>query len=113
MLSFKNYVDKITKIGDAAQNNKDETLEGFLDNIIESENITVEEVVSGDIAQVTLPLMTLKRRKVYEVAPPDKDIENDFIKNNKTAFKKRYGKDWKEILYATAWKIYNKRKGKK
>jgi hypothetical protein len=43
--------------------------------------------------------------KVKEKAPPGKKAE-DFIKNNKESFKKRYGKDWERVLYATAWKQF-------
>jgi len=40
-----------------------------------------------------------------EVAPPGKKAE-EFIKGNKESFKKRYGKRWQEVLYATAWKKF-------
>lgn len=40
-----------------------------------------------------------------EKAPPGME---DFIKASKASFKKRYGKDWQKVLYATAWKKYNK-----
>lgn len=42
---------------------------------------------------------------LVEVAPPD---EEKFVKDAKGDFKKRYGKRWKEVLYATAWKKHNK-----
>lgn len=40
-----------------------------------------------------------------ESAPPGKKAER-FIKHQKKEFKKRYGKHWKEVLYATAWKQF-------
>lgn len=43
---------------------------------------------------------------VNEVAPTD---EEDFVNKSKDDFKKRYGKRWKEVLYATAWKKHNKK----
>lgn len=42
--------------------------------------------------------------KVEEKAPDDQE---DFVKKSKGEFKKRYGKRWKEVLYATAWKRHN------
>jgi hypothetical protein len=47
------------------------------------------------------------RELLEEKAPPDME---DWIKANKEKFKKRYGDDWKEVLYATAWNIHNKNK---
>ena len=40
-----------------------------------------------------------------ESAPPGKKAER-FIKHQKADFKKRYGKRWKKVLYATAWKQF-------
>ncbi len=42
--------------------------------------------------------------EIKEVAPPGKDAE-EFIKNSKDKFKKRYGDNWEKVLYATAWKV--------
>lgn len=42
---------------------------------------------------------------VQEVAPPGME---KWIKDRKADFKKRYGKRWKTVLYATAWKRHNK-----
>jgi len=39
--------------------------------------------------------------ELNEVAPTDQE---EFVKSAKADFKKRYGKRWKEVLYATAWK---------
>ena len=38
---------------------------------------------------------------IKEVAPPGME---DWIKDRKADFKKRYGDRWQEVLYATAWK---------
>ena len=48
-------------------------------------------------------------KKVTESAPPGKKAE-DFIKDNKESFKKRYGKKGEEVLYATAWKKFGNKK---
>ena len=42
---------------------------------------------------------------LLEVAPTAKGAE-DWIKSVKSDFKKRYGKDWQKVLYATAWKRF-------
>ena len=42
---------------------------------------------------------------VGEEAPPGME---DWIKDRKDSFKKQYGDEWKEVLYSTAWKEYNK-----
>ena len=43
--------------------------------------------------------------KLDEDAPPGME---DWIKDRKPEFKKRYGDRWKEVLYATAWKMKDK-----
>lgn len=40
-------------------------------------------------------------QQVKEVAPPGME---DWIKDRKADFKKRYGDKWEQVLYATAWK---------
>jgi hypothetical protein len=40
-----------------------------------------------------------------ESAPPGKKAAR-FLKHRKADFKKRYGKNWKQVLYATAWKQF-------
>jgi hypothetical protein len=40
-----------------------------------------------------------------ESAPPGHKAE-DFIKHHKKDFHERYGKRWKKVLYATAWKKF-------
>jgi hypothetical protein len=47
-------------------------------------------------------------KKVDEAAPPGKKAE-EFIKANKEAFNKRYGKKGESVLYATAWKKFGKK----
>lgn len=47
--------------------------------------------------------------KINESAPPDPKIEK-WIISNKDRFEKQYGKKAKEVLYATAWKMYNDKK---
>jgi len=44
---------------------------------------------------------------ITESAPPCPKAEK-FIKSAKESFKKRYGKRWKQILYATAWQKFGK-----
>jgi hypothetical protein len=44
---------------------------------------------------------------IKEVAPPGME---DWIKDRKADFKKRYGDRWQEVLYATAWKRKNAEK---
>lgn len=39
-----------------------------------------------------------------ETAPPGME---QWIKDRKEDFKKRYGDKWEEVLYATAWKKHN------
>ena len=46
-------------------------------------------------------------QEVEEEAPPSDKAER-FITKNKKAFKDRYGDEWKQALYATAWKMHNK-----
>lgn len=43
--------------------------------------------------------------EVTEVAPPGKAAKK-FIDDQTDAFKKRYGKKWEQVLYATAWKEF-------
>ncbi len=49
----------------------------------------------------------MKEEMIDEKAPPGME---KFIKDRKPAFKEKYGKRWEEVLYATAWKQYNKAK---
>lgn len=47
--------------------------------------------------------------KITEVAPPGKKAE-EWITSNKARFKKQYGDNWEPVLYATAWKMFGKKK---
>ena len=47
-------------------------------------------------------------RYMLEVAPPGEKAER-FIKKNKEAFTARYGDKGKNVLYATAWKMFGKK----
>lgn len=83
------------------ENNK-EKKENDIKKIQSKENIIRKEI------ETDLNIDKRKKRKnIKEVAPPSKKIEK-FIKGSKQDFKKRYGKNWEKILYATAWKKYNK-----
>src|SRR5210317_1918853 len=44
-------------------------------------------------------------KAVKEAAPPS-DKAEEFVKKNKADFKKRYGSKWKDVLYATANKVF-------
>jgi hypothetical protein len=46
----------------------------------------------------------LEDEDLYEKAPPGQE---EFIKAAKPDFKKKYGKDWEKVLYASAWKRHN------
>lgn len=48
------------------------------------------------------------QKTLSEIAPASKKIEKWILKM-KPAFKKRYGNLWKKVLYASAWKRYNKK----
>ena len=52
-------------------------------------------------------LTELSEQIMSETAPPGKKPER-FIKKSKKDFKKRYGKNWEKVLYATAWKNFGK-----
>ena len=47
------------------------------------------------------------QRELAEKAPPGQKAER-FIKKHKAEFKDRYGDNWKQVLYATAWKRFGK-----
>ena len=51
---------------------------------------------------------TVNETALDEKAPPGKKAES-FIKKNKDSFKKRYGKQWKKVLYATAWEKFGEK----
>ena len=46
---------------------------------------------------------------INEVSPPSGPARRFSKKPEvKAAFKKRYGDRWKEVMYATAWKMHNR-----
>lgn len=49
--------------------------------------------------------LTYQELEFMESAPPGAKAKR-FIKHQKSDFKKRYGKRWKQMLYATAWKQF-------
>lgn len=105
-ISFSEYVKRIKNLEEAVGQavEADWYLEDFfseLDNL----NIPLECVMTGDIAQVTLPIGMMKRKTVYETAPNSLEAE-DWIMKNKSTFKKNYGANYEQILYATAWKMF-------
>ena len=107
-LSFKKYVTQIKTvesiINEAFNETNDWYFEDFCDAVI-SHGLSLEAVMTGDIAGITHPIGLMKRKMVYESAPPGEKAER-FILKNKAPFKKRYGKDWEQVLYATSWKLF-------
>lgn len=107
-VSFMEYVSTVKSLDELATSAvlQDMYLEDMMDLALER-GLSLETVLTGDIAQSTEPLgKVLKRKKpVYETAPNSKEAE-DWILANKAKFKKTYGDDWKNVLYATAWKLF-------
>lgn len=56
----------------------------------------------------------ISTNKLDEIAPPSGEAKR-FVEKEKVikAFKNAYGKEWKSILYATAWKMFSGKKVKK
>lgn len=104
MPTFAEYYDTIKKVEQAIEKN-DGTIEGFLDALDES-GVNVEAVMTSDIATMTLPIASLKRRLPFNEVAPNNPKAEEFIMKNKMAFRKRYGEDWKKVLYSTAWKLF-------
>lgn len=48
--------------------------------------------------------------ELAEDAPPGEKAER-FIHDHKKEFRKRYKKRWKQVLYATAWKLFGEGAG--
>ena len=107
-VSFREYVESIksmeTIITEGIQ--EDWYFEDFCDAVIER-GLDLESVMTGDIAGITEPIGMMRRKQPYESAPPGDKAER-FILKNKEPFKRRYGEDYKQILYATAH-ILNKK----
>lgn len=49
--------------------------------------------------------LSTNKTVVLEKSPPGME---DWVISNKASFKQRYGKDWEQALYATAWAMYNR-----
>ena len=108
--TFTEYYTIVKMVEDIIDNN-DGTFEGFFE-LLEEKKLDLEQVMTGDIAGMTLPIASLKRRNptLTEVAPEGEKAE-EFIQKNKASFKKRYGEeDYLKILYATAWKLFGDKK---
>lgn len=105
--TFTDYYKTIKTIEECLDNN-DGTFEHFFE-LVEAKGLDLEQVMTGDIAGMTLPMTTMKRRNptLTEVAPEGEKAE-EFIQKNKASFKKRYGDNWERVLYATAWKLFGK-----
>jgi len=62
----------------------------------------IRKIASGDFSPVN-------KEMVNEVSPPSGPARRFSKKPEvKKAFKQRYGDRWKEVMYATAWKMHNK-----
>ena len=108
--TFTEYYTIVKKVEECLDNN-DGTFEGFFE-LLEAKKLDVENVMTTDIAGMTMPLGTMKRRKpeLTEVAPDNPEAEA-FIKKHKSEFKKRYGEEnYERVLYATAWKLFGDKK---
>lgn len=103
--TFTDYY-KTIKIIEECLDKNDGTFENFFE-MLEAKQVDVEQVMTGDIAGMTVPMGAMRRRNpmLTEVAPKGKKAE-DFITKNKASFKKRYGDNWERVLYATAWKLF-------
>ena len=107
--TFTDYYKTIKAIEECFDKN-DGTFEHFFE-MLEEKNLDLEQVMTGDIAGMTLPMGSMRRRNpnLTEVAPEGEKAE-EFITKNKAAFKKRYGDNWERVLYATAWKLFGDKK---
>jgi hypothetical protein len=57
------------------------------------------------------PSMYEASEQLDEVSPPDMEKMTG-SKHTKASFAKQYGKRGKSVMYATAWKLHNKKAGK-
>lgn len=105
-ISFSQYVKRIKILEEAFKQavEADWYLEDFFDEL-DNLNIPLECVMTGDIAQVTLPIGMMKRKTIYETAPNSPEAE-EWISKNKSTFKKLYGADYEQVMYATCWKMF-------
>jgi predicted GNAT family acetyltransferase len=105
---FRKMVDK-----EDEENKEDEKLEvkplcPFM-KLMDKEDEADEEFKNDAYDPVTdedpMSLKKIVIKKLDEKAPPSEKAER-FIQKNKENFKKRYGARWKEVLYATAQKMF-------
>lgn len=82
-------------------NNKTSVKETFLELDKKSNNTMTSLVETA----LTHSLSLADVISLLEVAPPGKTAEK-WIKDRKSEFKDRYGKDWQRVLYSTAWKRF-------
>lgn len=105
MLSFSEYAKKLhllESIGNTVLSSN-VYLEDFFD-MLESAGFNINEVMTSDIATVIKPILFTRRKMTYENAAPGSE---DWIKKNKSRFKKEYGEtNYEQILYATSWKLF-------
>lgn len=110
MITFSQYNKKIeehTKLLECV--GESDTIQECIDGIFlacESDKELFETVMTGDVAQFTPPLQLQRRKKPIDEVAPDTPEAEDWIKSNKAKFKKKYGDNWEEVLYATAWKLF-------
>ena len=75
-------------------NHDKKTVNNFLEHI--------RKIASGDFNPI-------KGEHINEVSPPAGPARRFSKKPEvKKSFKQRYGDRWKEVMYATAWKMHNK-----
>jgi hypothetical protein len=54
-----------------------------------------------------ITMVECERQSLPEKAPPGADAER-WIAHRKKEFQARYGKRWKQVLYAKAWKLFGR-----
>lgn len=101
--SFTEYYNTIKIIEECVD--RTDTLEDFF-YLLEIRGLQLETVMTSDIAPMTLPIGQMKRKTPFSEVAPDNPKAEEFILKNKEAFKRRYGKNWEKVLYATAWKLF-------
>ena len=68
----------------------------------------IRKIASGNFSPVKTEDVA-DEIKLSEVSPPSGPARRFSKKPEvKAAFKKRYGDRWKEVMYATAWKMHNR-----
>jgi F0F1-type ATP synthase delta subunit len=99
MLTFNEFQSKLTKLVEIARESEtlNEFIEGLIDN--EGQTFTVEEVVTGDISGITLPLMGIKRIPPTNVILDPTALK--FIKNHVRTFRNRFTHEESEEILKT------------